>query len=54
MGVGTSDFLYKGNIKLKEKFESLDFDYTYRESEGDHNWDFWDEYIRYVLEWIFE
>lgn len=52
MGVGTEDFLYKGNKKLKEKFESLDFDYTYRESAGDHNWAFWDEYIKYALEWM--
>lgn len=54
MGIGTEDFLYEGNKKLKEKFESLDFDYTYRESKGDHRWDFWDEYIQYVLEWMFK
>lgn len=52
MGVGTEDFLYKSNIKLKEKFETLDYDYTYRESEGAHTWEFWDEYIQYVLKWM--
>ena len=52
MGVGTEDFLYEGNRTLKEKLESLDFDYTYRESAGDHNWAFWDEYIQYALEWM--
>ncbi len=53
MGVGTEDFLYESNVRLKERFEQLDYDYTYRESKGVHNWEFWDEYIRYVLEWMF-
>ncbi len=54
MGVGTEDFLYDSNVRLKEKFESLDYDYTYRESQGTHCWEFWDEYIQYVLKWMFE
>ena len=53
MGIGTSDFMYDDNVKLRKHFESLDFDYTYRESEGVHNWAFWDEYIQYVLKWMF-
>lgn len=52
MGCGTGDFMYTENIKLKEKFETLDYDYTYRESEGVHSWAFWDEYIQYVLKWM--
>ncbi len=54
MGVGTEDFLYDSNVKLKEKFETLDYDFTYRESQGAHTWEFWDEYIQYVLKWMFE
>lgn len=53
MGVGTEDFLYEDNVRLKALFETLDYDYTYRESPGTHNWAFWDEYIQYVLEWMF-
>lgn len=53
MGVGTEDFLYESNTRLKQCFEQLDYDYTYRESNGVHSWVFWDEYIRYVLEWMF-
>ena len=53
MGVGTEDFLYDSNVRLKEKFEQLEYDFTYRESSGIHNWEFWDEYIQYVLEWMF-
>ena len=52
LGVGTEDFLYADNLKLKEKLDGLDFDFTYRESKGNHNWEFWDEYIQYVLKWM--
>ena len=53
MGVGTEDFLYDAYVKLKEKFEQYGYDFTYRESSGSHNWAFWDEYIQYVLKWMF-
>ena len=53
IGIGTKDGLYPGVQRLKAKLEGLDYDFTYRESEGrDHTWDFWDEYIQYVLEWM--
>ena len=53
IGIGTKDALYPGVQRLKKKLEGLDYDFTYRESEGrDHTWDFWDEYIQYVLEWM--
>ncbi len=54
MAVGTEDFLYEDNCKLKEKFQSLNYDYTYKESAGTHSWEFWDEYIQYVLKWMFD
>lgn len=54
MGVGTEDYLYKDNQRLRAHLEKLDFDFTYRESAGSHNWEFWDEYIQYVLTWMFE
>lgn len=53
MGVGTEDFLYESNCKLRDKFQSLNYDYTYRESKGTHSWAFWDEYIQCVLQWMF-
>ena len=54
MGVGTEDFLYEGNIKLKKHLENLNFDLSYEESPGVHCWEFWDEYIQYGLKWYFE
>ena len=53
MAVGTRDYMYEDNVRLKEKIESLDYDYTYREGAGTHDWTFWDEYIQYVLAWMF-
>lgn len=53
LGVGTEDFLYEENQKFKAHLSSLGYHLTYRESAGTHNWDFWDEYIKYVLEWMF-
>ncbi|MBQ8525715.1 MAG: esterase family protein [Clostridia bacterium] len=54
MGEGKQDFMYDANVRLKEKFESLDYDFTYRESDGAHEWGFWDEYIQYVLKWMLD
>ena len=53
LGVGTEDFLYEENQRFKAHLLSLGYDLTYRESPGAHSWDFWDEYIKYVLEWMF-
>lgn len=50
--IGREDFLYEGNLRLKEKLERLGYDFTYRESAGEHNWEFWDEHIRGVLKWM--
>lgn len=53
IGIGTDDSLYPGVVLLRDKLRTLDYDFTYRESEGRaHTWDFWDEYIQYVLEWM--
>ena len=54
IGIGTEDFLYEGNVRFRALMEELDYDFTYRESPGTHNWAFWDEYIQYVLEWMLE
>ncbi len=53
IGIGTEDFLYENNRKLKRKLEDNGYDFTYRESAGSHSWEFWDEYIQYVLKWLF-
>ncbi len=52
IGIGTEDFLYENIKPLREKLSS-DYDFTYREGPGGHSWEFWDEYIKHVLWWMF-
>ena len=53
LGIGTEDILYGENQKFKEVLTKYNYDFVYRESAGSHTWEFWDEYIQYVLEWMF-
>ena len=49
---GTEDFLYKDNIDFRDYARNLNVDLTYEEGPGVHDFDFWDPYIRKVLEWL--
>lgn len=49
---GTEDYLYGANVRFRDHARSLGLDLTYEESPGDHNWEFWDSYIRKVLDWL--
>lgn len=51
---GTEDFLYEENKRFRRYIEKKAPHYVYRESAGAHTWDFWEEYIRYVLQWMME
>lgn len=53
MACGLEDFLYAENIRFLAEIREAGYDVTWRESHGIHNWEFWDEYIQYVLKWIF-
>ncbi|MCM0649565.1 esterase family protein [Clostridium swellfunianum] len=49
---GTEDFLYEDNINFKGYIEKTNFDYTYEEGPGIHNWNYWDTQIQKVLKWL--
>jgi len=49
---GTEDFLYEDNIRFKEHCEKTTFDFTYQEGPGTHEWGYWDDNIKKVLEWL--
>ena len=49
---GTEDFLYQLNLGVRNRFQALGVDYTYDESAGMHDWDYWDGQIRKVLQWL--
>ena len=51
---GDQDFLFKMNQDVHQRMTALGADITYHEVPGhDHNWDFWDQDIRRVLDWFF-
>jgi S-formylglutathione hydrolase FrmB len=53
IGIGRQDGLYDQNVRFKKILEDNGYDLTYRESDGVHCWEFWDEYILYTLQWMF-
>ena len=52
MWCGTEDFIYDLSVSAHKKLDELGFDLTYEESEGDHQWKYWDEKIQTVLKWL--
>ena len=52
MACGTEDFLYSSNLHTKQLLEELKVPFTYSEGPGVHDWTFWDEEIRKVVDWL--
>lgn len=52
MWCGTEDFLYDQNTHMRDHLKALNYDLTYEESPGNHNWACWDEKIQSVLAWL--
>lgn len=49
---GTEDFTYEANVEFRDYAKSLGVDLTWEEGPGAHNFDFWDPYIRKILDWL--
>ena len=49
---GTEDSLIGHSRAFSKLLCSKGFDVTYEEGPGDHNWDFWDTYIKKVIDWL--
>lgn len=50
---GTEDHLIKENKEFNELYSKSSFDHTYIEDPGrTHSWDYWDEKIQEVLDWL--
>ncbi|MGI6115550.1 alpha/beta hydrolase [Luoshenia tenuis] len=52
IAVGTEDFLYKRVNEYCRFLESLGVNFTYEESAGGHEWDFWDRHLKRFLDWL--
>ncbi len=50
--VGKDDFMYGDTVRFNKHISSLNYDYKYEETEGEHNWDLWDVTIQRALNWI--
>ena len=49
---GTEDRLLFQSQNIRPLLEDAGFDVTYVEGPGNHNWDFWDTYIKKVIDWL--
>ena len=52
MTCGTSDPLLTPNRALAERLRGTGLDVTYREGNGGHDWDFWNEALPQALDWV--
>lgn len=52
MCCGLSDSLLEPNRKLRDVFLKEGVDLTYEEGPGAHEWDFWNRYIKKVIDWL--
>ena len=40
------------NLRIRDQLRALGYDLDYRESSGDHQWQYWDREIQSVVAWI--
>ena len=49
---GTEDFLYQDNLKFKAYLEEIGYNFTFLEWAGNHCWEFWDESLDRLIEFL--
>lgn len=52
LACGSSDKLLNDTIQFRDFLKQLGIEVTYEEGPGGHEWDFWNLYIKKVLEWL--
>lgn len=52
MACGMNDSLLGVNRDFKQYLSGLGVDVTYEEGPGAHEWDFWNTYIKKVIDWL--
>ena len=52
LACGTEDFLFDRNQAFAAFLREKNVPFTYETGPGDHEWDFWDAYIRKALDWL--
>ncbi len=51
---GKQDFLYENNLRLRDYMKDKDFDFTFEDGDGVHNWEFWDKWVVRALDFFLE
>jgi len=49
----TEDYLHKDNVRFCDEMKKLDFDFTYEEWSGNHDWHFFNEALKKALNCFF-
>ena len=52
MACGTEDFLLENNRQFRDFLEKEGVDLFYQESEGIHDWQFWNQYLEPAIRWL--
>lgn len=52
MACGREDHLLPHSRTYRQLLQEKGFDVTYEEGPGNHNWDFWDAYIKKAIDWL--
>ena len=52
LSCGTEDSLLEANREMRDYLKDAGVDVTYEEGEGGHEWDFWNRYIKKVIDWL--
>ena len=49
---GKSDGLLKHSKRIAAMLKENGYDVTYETGKGAHEWDFWNRYIKHVIDWL--
>ena len=52
LACGMEDSLLPGNRRMRDYMKEAGMDVTYEEGPGAHEWDFWNRYIKKVIDWL--
>lgn len=52
LACGTEDSLLNANREMRDYLRDAGVDVTYEEGPGGHEWDFWNRYIKRVIDWL--
>lgn len=52
LACGTEDFLLENNRVFHHFLQQEGVEHIYEEGPGSHEWDFWDRYIKRVIDWL--